>query len=206
MNPWRHLFAFILASCFLYGCATPAPRTPYVLGSSGGRVVHGGGDGVEVSAELVTNPQTLKDYFGLHSPSLGVLTVFVKAENSGRADSILVEKDEMQLLAGSISQGETGDPLKNRGTILNSGEFAANVVIAGVLPAFIAAARQKAATDYNYMKWEFRTTTLEPAQAVGGFVYFGGNAAALPPGCHLLVPVHNLSNQTTNAVQLPLQP
>jgi hypothetical protein len=52
--------------------------------------------------EVVTNPQTLKDYFGASSPSLGVLAVFVKAENTGGTDSILLEKTEMQLTADSV--------------------------------------------------------------------------------------------------------
>ena len=207
-----------MASCFFYGCATPQPLAQYTLGSSGGRVVQGSGPGVQVSAELVTNPQTLKDYFGVSSPSLGVLTVFVKAENTGGTVSILLEKTEMQLTADSGTQGENGNPLKNRGDILNSGQFAkktaAGAVVVGLLagPAFApfallgamdAAHKAKASTDYNFMKWEFRTATLEPGQAANGFVYFGGNTAALPLDGHFLVTVHDLSNQTTNIISIP---
>lgn len=208
-----------MASCFLYGCATPQPLAPYVLGSSGGRVVHGSGEGILISAEVVTNRQTLKDYFGVSNPSLGVLNVFVKAENTGGVNSILVDKTEMRLMANAIMHGETGDPLKNKGDILDAGRFAGQVaggsvtvaLLAGpafapfaVLGAMDAAHKAKAATDYNFMKWEFHTATLGPAQAVDGFVYFGGNAAALPSDCHLQVTVHNLSNQTTNVIHIPL--
>ena len=207
-----------MASSLFYGCATPQPLAPYALGSSGGRVVHSSGPGVQVSAEVVTNPQTLKEYFGVSSPSLGVLTVFVKAENTGGTDSILLEKTEMQLTADSGTQGENGNPLKNRGDILNSGQFAkqtaTDAVVVGLLagPAFApfallgamdAAHKAKQDTDYNFMKWEFRTATLEPGQAANGFVYFGGNTAALPPNSHLLVTVHDLSNQTTNSISIP---
>ena len=134
---------------------------------------------------------------------MGVLAVFVKAENTGGTDSILLEKTEMQLTGDSGTQGENGDPLKNRGNIFNSGQFAANVVVVGALSALIAAQQEKADTDYNFMKWEFRTATLEPGQAASGFVYFGGNTAALPPDGHLLVAVHDLSNQTTNLISIP---
>ena len=218
LRQYCRLFALIMASSLFYGCATPQPLAPYVLGSSGGRVVHGSGPGVQISAEVVTNPQTLKDYFGVSSPSLGVLTIFIKAENTGGADSVLLEKTEMQLTADSGTQGENGDPLKKRGDILNSGQFAkqtaTDAVVVGLLagPAFApfallgamdAAHKAKADTDYNFMKWEFRTATLEPGQAANGFVYFGGNTAALPPDNHLLVTVHDLSKQTTNIVNIP---
>src|ERR1017187_4045252 len=206
LRQYCQLFALIVATSFFYGCATPQPLAPYVLGSSGGRVVHGSGPGVQVSAEVVTNPQTLKDYFGVSSPSLGVLAVFIKAENTGGTDSILLEKTEMQLMADSGTQGENGNPLKNKGNILNSGQFAANVVVVGALSALIAAQQEKADTDYNFMKWEFRTATLESGQAASGFVYFGGKTAALPQDGHLLVTVHNLSNQTTNIIRIPFTP
>jgi hypothetical protein len=201
---WRCRFGLAMVSWLLCGCATTQSLPSYVLGSSGGRVVRGNSGDVQISAELVTNQQTLKNYFGVSRPSFRVLVVFIKAENTDAADSVLLEPAEMQLLTGSTSHGETGRPLKSNGTILNPSEFAAETIIGGPLSAFMVAQQEKAATDYNFVKWEFRSTTLAPAQAAEGFVYFSARVADLPPDCHLVVAVHDLSNQTTNTIHIPL--
>jgi len=217
--PWRS-WVVLAAAFLLYGCATPKSMAPYTLGSSGGHVVHGRAGDAQISAEIVNNSQTLRDYFGVSSPSWGVLTVFVKVENTGVTDSLLVDKTDMQLLGQPKPQGELEDPLKKRGDVLDSGRFAKQVVgntiamsiFAGpafapfaVLGAMDAAHKEKSSLEYNFMRWEYRTTTLAPAQSMEGFVYFGGDVASLPANSHLMVTVHDLSNRSTKTTDILLQ-
>ena len=85
-----------------------------------------------------------------------MLTVFLKAENTGAVDAILVEKSEIQLAAGAVPQGEIGDPVKDKG-VLRPGKLAADSAMGSaiygpiaLISSFDAARAEKATTEFNF--------------------------------------------------------
>jgi hypothetical protein len=73
-----------------------------------------------------------------------------------------------------------------------------------VLTALEAARAAKAETEYDFVKWELRTSTLSPGQVSEGFVYFNCEGDSIPTNSVLAVPLHDLAKQTVTVVRIPV--
>lgn len=124
--------------------------------------------GLAVGAYPITDKSEAKEYFGVDLLAANILAVAVTVENRSTDSGFLLEKQRIRL--GSITEG-TGDS-KDK-----PGDETAGIALASLgglvtIPVGAKLASDARIINHNFETKELRATTVNPGQAVHGFLYF----------------------------------
>ena len=121
--------------------------------------------GLKIYIDPLTTRKDCKKFFGVNLLNLGILPVFVLAENSNPSSSFIIKNDQF-----SLSNVEWNSP--DRSKVGDESTLVlVNNCLMGSLPV-ISMIRNKLEIKQNFAEKEFRAKTLSPGEQTHGYVYF----------------------------------
>ena len=129
-------------------------------------------NGLSVVVQPLLDSKKSKQYFGVDLIENGILAVHMTIRNNSPGTSYLIPADSVR-----IAERTDADPVDNPETgNQRSGEVIAVAGAALISPVLLAVAAQQLSDasiiKENFEANRFRTTTVDPGETVGGFLYF----------------------------------
>lgn len=198
------LILLLTVSLAIGGCSAPKALVQYAPPADVNTRYASEANGFQITVDPIFDEERSKQFFGTNVLGMGVLPIYIRAENTNQNTSFLLRKQNLQLVLGSaqdmgISAREVKRDSTAASVVGTVGLAAISVPLIFTGTLMIA---RNLAIQHNFVQAEMRDQTLSVGQAVSGFAYFHLPKGHPPSGGVLKVTVTDLRSGQNSQIEI----